>query len=121
MKTKILAKIFIFIIIFSNFYYCSKSVVKKPKQKYYVFYYRTTKIIKSIYVAGNFNSWQTNNFAFRMKQKNGEYYLKVNQKSLKKGKNLYVFVIDGEWILDPKAKKTENRGIGGKVGVFYIN
>ncbi len=120
MKIKIFLALIFTIFVSAN---CKKPVKNgtPPKEKFYHFSYTPEKKVKNVYVAGDFNSWKTNHQDFKMKKQNDKFVLKINQKKLSKGKNLYVFVVDGEYVIDPKAKETENRGIGGKVGVFYLN
>lgn len=115
----------IFLLLFITvFFACAKKEKPKPKPKpkpkYHTFIYKPEKKVDRVFVAGDFNSWSTNDYSFEMKKKDGKYFLKIDYKQLKQGKNLYVFVVDGEWMVDPNAASTENRGVGGKVGVFYI-
>ncbi len=41
--------------------------------------------------------------------------------SLSLGRHSYKFSIDGEWLLDPDNKITEDDGMGGKNSVLIVN
>lgn len=58
---------------------------------------------KKVYVAGNFNGWRKN--ATIMKLVNGVWMANVY---LPQGKNLYKFIVDGKWIIDPNNNLWEN-------------
>jgi hypothetical protein len=58
---------------------------------------------KKVYVAGNFNGWRKN--ATVMKLVNGVWMANVY---LPQGKNLYKFIVDGKWIIDPNNNLWEN-------------
>jgi 1,4-alpha-glucan branching enzyme len=57
---------------------------------------------KKVFVAGDFNNWSPNSFA--MTKEGDEWVMKVH---LNRGKHLYKFVVDNEWILDPANKLWE--------------
>jgi hypothetical protein len=94
-----------------------------PKESYvsFKFYPEQGKKYKKVYLSGDFNNWESSGENFIMKKLNGSFIIRIKKSLLKKGKNLYLFIADGEWIYDKKAKAFENRGIGGKVSVIHIN
>jgi hypothetical protein len=59
---------------------------------------------KRVYLSGDFNSWSANTFA--MKKEGNEWVLPVH---LFMGKQLYKFVVDGQWIKDPANPLWEGR------------
>ena len=71
---------------------------------------------KSVNVCGTFNEWRTN--AGRMTKD----YLGVwkGSVSLKSGKYEYRFFVDGQWIDDPRAKKTVANKFGSKNAVLEV-
>lgn len=105
---------------------CSKPAVKetvsKPaikKEEFLYFMYRGKA--KTVFLSGNFNNWKTDDKRFGFSQeKPGVWKLRVPHSFVKKGKNEYKLIVNGEWILDPSAKKFENSSLSGKIGVFYV-
>lgn len=63
-------------------------------------------------VAGTFNNWNQSQFLFA--HVDGEWICKVN---LPPGKYEYKFIVDGNWLIDPRNKKTthDDRGIENSV------
>ncbi|MBL7739417.1 MAG: hypothetical protein JNK14_09365 [Chitinophagaceae bacterium] len=70
---------------------------------------------KQVYLAGNFNNWSPNTFA--MKKQGDEWVMDVH---LSKGKHLYKFVVDGQWILDPGNKLWEQNEHNTGNSVIWI-
>ena len=71
---------------------------------------------KSVNVCGTFNEWRTN--AGRMtKDHLGAWKGSV---SLKPGKYEYRFFVDGQWIDDPRAKKTVGNQFGSKNAILEV-
>jgi hypothetical protein len=62
----------------------------------YTFRLKNYADAKKVFIAGDFNNWSPN--AFPMTKKNGEWELDLH---LSKGKHLYKFVVDDNWIIDP--------------------
>lgn len=63
---------------------------------------------KSVSVAGTFNNWSTSAFKLK-KDLRGNWNGSTN---LKPGRYEYLFVVDGEWINDPKARETVTNPFG---------
>jgi 1,4-alpha-glucan branching enzyme len=69
---------------------------------------------KSVSVAGSFNGWQPES----MKGANGRWF---GDLAVKPGRHEYLFVVDGQWIPDPKAKETVGNPFGGKNSVLIVS
>ncbi|MFY8126818.1 MAG: hypothetical protein ACOVMM_00450 [Chitinophagaceae bacterium] len=69
---------------------------------------------KKIYVAGNFNGWKKN--ATAMKFLNGVWSAEVY---LPPGKNLYKFIVDGNWIKDPLNNLWEGNEYGDGNSIIW--
>jgi len=72
---------------------------------------------KEVYLAGEFNNWQTNEEA-RMTKDNGTWKKKLN---LKYGKYRYRFVIDGDWVEDNKNPLKEVNPYGSVDSLIEVN
>lgn len=118
MKNKF--KIFLIIILTFIIINCNKHKVKS-KNEFVIFTYTPQNEVSKIFIAGDFNNWQPNDIKFRLKKSKGKFKIKINKNKFKKGKNRYIFIIDGEWVPDPNARMFEKRGIAGKVSVIIIN
>jgi len=71
---------------------------------------------KSVNVCGTFNGWRTN--AGRMtKDFRGTW---KGSMQLKPGKYEYRFFVDGQWVDDPRAKKTVANQFGSKNAVLEV-
>jgi len=69
---------------------------------------------KSVFLAGDFNSWSTS--ATTMPEKNGIYEITL---SLRPGKYAYKFYVDNTWVTDENAKELVSDGYGGQNSVVY--
>ena len=58
---------------------------------------------KEIFLAGDFNNWQSDSKDFRLRRFKGDIWKKMVQ--LKPGIYEYQFVVDGNWWTDPANKK----------------
>ncbi|MCX5700166.1 MAG: AAA family ATPase [Candidatus Omnitrophica bacterium] len=72
---------------------------------------------KEVYLAGEFNNWQTNDDS-RMMQNNGTWSKKLN---LKFGKYRYRFIVDGDWIEDTKNPLKEVNPYGSVDSLVEVN
>ena len=63
---------------------------------------------KHVYVAGSFNNWHA--AALPLKPAGGEW---VGEVKLAPGRYEYLFVVDGKWLPDPRAKETVPNPFGG--------
>jgi 1,4-alpha-glucan branching enzyme len=68
-----------------------------------------------IIVAGTFNEWNPD--GYRMVKKNGIWTFPVY---LEKGKHLYKYIVDGEWIIDPENKNWEQNEHGTGNSVLWV-
>lgn len=59
-------------------------------------------------LAGSFNNWSQK--ADPMKKSAGTWKIR---KKLVAGTHEYKFVVDGEWMLDPRCERTVNNEVGG--------
>ncbi len=71
---------------------------------------------RSVYLAGSFNNWSPNSFA--MERQGDEWVFSVH---LSPGKQLYKFVVDGKWIIDPGNKLWEQNEHNTGNSVLWIS
>jgi len=69
----------------------------------------------TVIVTGNFNGWRDD--GYHMVKKEGKWYLSLY---LKPGKNLYKFIVDEKWILDPDNELWENNETGTGNSILWI-
>jgi hypothetical protein len=81
----------------------------------YTFRLKEFKTAKKVFLSGEFNGWSPNSLP--MKMENGEWVFRVH---LSRGKHLYKFVVDGEWILDPANKLWEQNEHNTGNSVLWI-
>jgi hypothetical protein len=72
--------------------------------------------VKNIFLAGDFNNWNTD--AFAMKHEGDEWTFKVH---LSAGKHLYKFIVDGKWTLDPNNKLWEQNEYGTGNSIVWVD
>lgn len=72
---------------------------------------------KEVYLAGEFNSWQLNEFG-RMSENDGTWSKKL---TLNSGKYRYRFVIDGEWVEDANNPQREINPYGSVDSLIEIS
>ena len=72
---------------------------------------------KTVFVAGSFNEWKPEK-APLLRKDDG---LWVGDVVLPPGRHEYLFVVDGEWIPDPKANETVQNPFGGKNSVLTVS
>lgn len=100
---------------------CKQEIKRpEPSEPLITFTFKPERQVESVYLAGEFNNWKVNDPSFVMSFSNGVYSIQVKKSLFKKGKNAYVFIVKGDWIPDPNATVTENRGVGGKVSILVI-
>ena len=122
MKMKNIFTITFILFCFIYFTAC-KTELKKPQppaEAEITFTYKPETQPRSVYLAGEFNAWKVNDPNYQMIFKDGAYIVKVKKSLFRKGNNAYVFVVNGDWLPDPNAAFTENRGIGGKVSIMVM-
>ncbi|MCK4906967.1 MAG: glycogen-binding domain-containing protein [Spirochaetes bacterium] len=74
---------------------------------------------KAVFLVGSFNDWVLKDPRFKMKWDSFENLFFIRIK-LKKGRYEYKFIVDGNYICDPKAKLKVSDPLGGKKGVFWV-
>ncbi len=72
---------------------------------------------KTVCVAGSFNEWKPEK-APLLRKSNG---LWVGDVVVQPGRYEYLFVVDGQWIPDPKANETVQNPFGGKNSVLTVS
>lgn len=70
---------------------------------------------RTVIVTGLFNNWDHGKY--RMKKENGKWVFPVY---LQPGKNLYKFIVDGVWILDPRNELWEENEYGTRNSLIWI-
>ncbi len=70
---------------------------------------------EKVYVAGSFNGW---NYLENPMTQSSEGW--VTGLTLKPGKHLYKFVVDGHWKLDPENRRSEKDFMGNENNVLFI-
>lgn len=71
---------------------------------------------KNVRVAGSFNNWDASGLSAK-KDSRGNWAAKIN---LKPGKYEYKFVVDGNWINDPRCTKTVTNPFGSQNSIAEI-
>ncbi len=71
---------------------------------------------KRVFVAGSFNGWQPELTPLRPLG-NGRW---AGDLTVKPGRYEYLFVVDGQWVPDPKAKDTVQNPFGGQNCVLTV-
>jgi hypothetical protein len=70
---------------------------------------------KEVFIAGDFNNWSEKGFP--MKRVGNQWVFSVH---LTRGKHLYKFIVDGEWIIDPGNKLWEQNQAGTGNSVIWV-
>jgi 1,4-alpha-glucan branching enzyme len=81
----------------------------------YTFTFKSSKPVKSVYLAGDFNGWDPSSLP--MQFTGSEWKCRVH---LSPGKHLYKFIVDGNWIIDPSNKLWEQNEHGTGNSVIWI-
>jgi hypothetical protein len=77
----------------------------------------TEPAAKQVFVAGSFNGWQPETTPL-MPLGNGRW---KGDLKLAPGRHEYLFVVDGQWRLDPSARESVDNPFGGKNSVITIS
>lgn len=70
---------------------------------------------KEVFIAGDFNNWSPN--TYRLTRRNNEWVIDLY---IDKGKHLYKFVVDGQWLLDPGNNLWEQNEYGTGNSVLWV-
>ncbi|RYZ26710.1 MAG: hypothetical protein EOO10_14790, partial [Chitinophagaceae bacterium] len=84
-------------------------------QPNYTFHLKGFKNAKQVYLAGDFNQWDSK--AFAMKKEGDEWIFPVH---LSVGKHRYKFVVDGQWLIDPANKLWEQNEYDTGNSIIWI-
>ena len=68
-------------------------------------------------VAGSFNGWKPDATPLT-RTGNGQW---IGDLDVKPGRHEYLFVVDGQWVPDPKAKETVANPFGGRNSVLVVS
>jgi len=68
-------------------------------------------------VAGSFNGWKPEATPLT-RTANGQW---IGDLTVKPGRHEYLFVVDGQWIPDPKARETVPNPFGGRNSVLVVS
>jgi hypothetical protein len=71
---------------------------------------------QKVFVAGSFNGWKPEKTPL-VRQGNGSW---VGDLTISPGRYEYLFVADGQWLPDPKAKESVQNPYGGKNSVLVV-
>ena len=72
---------------------------------------------KNVCVAGSFNEWNPNRTPLAPLG-NGRW---AGDLAIKPGRHEYLFVVDGQWLPDPKAKEAVQNPFGGQNSVLVVS
>jgi 1,4-alpha-glucan branching enzyme len=72
---------------------------------------------KSVFVAGSFNEWNPQQTPLAPAG-NGKW---IGDLSVKPGRHEYLFVVDGQWVPDPRAKEFVQNPFGGKNSLLVVS
>jgi 1,4-alpha-glucan branching enzyme len=72
---------------------------------------------QKVCVAGSFNGWKPEAMPLT-RAGNGQWVGDVN---VKPGRHEYLFVVDGQWLPDPKATETVPNPFGGRNSVLVVS
>jgi len=72
-----------------------------------------------VFLAGDFNSWDTNSLPLRKEKKNGDTMWQRTV-YLEPGRHEYRFVIDGSWCDDPMCVEMTSNGFGTNNAVIDV-
>jgi len=71
---------------------------------------------QTVFVAGTFNEWRPETAPLR-RTSTGRW---IGDLTITPGKHEYLFVVDGQWIPDPKATETVQNPFGGRNSVISV-
>jgi 1,4-alpha-glucan branching enzyme len=70
----------------------------------------------AVNVAGTFNNWDPNKLSLR-KGKDGRWRTRVR---LPSGRQEYRFIVDGQWMSDPKAAQAQPNAFGSSNSILEV-
>lgn len=82
----------------------------------YTFRLKGFSSAKQVFLAGDFNNWSTD--SYQMRKEGNEWVFTVH---LSRGKHLYKFIVDGDWIIDPANKLWEQNEHNTGNSVLWIS
>jgi len=72
---------------------------------------------KTVFVAASFNHWKPEQTPLEQKG-NGRW---VGDLAVPPGRHEYLFVVDGKWLPDPKARESVQNPFGGRNSVLVVS
>lgn len=72
---------------------------------------------KQVFIAGTFNQWSEKGFPMHKNEK-GQWEIKLQ---VPEGKSSYKFLVDGQWMIDPKNPYWEQNEVGTKNSVLWFD
>jgi 1,4-alpha-glucan branching enzyme len=93
----------------------TKAAPVKPEPK--VMFEIENPAANSVYVAGSFNQWQPEKTPLQ-RQSNGRW---VGDLQVGPGRYEYLFVVDGQWVPDPKAAESVQNPFGGRNSILQVS
>lgn len=97
--------------------FCLALLLLAPKPVQWKVDYASVKTLKSVALAGSFNGW--NSTSHQLKSEDGKNW--TLNLDIAPGRYTYKFVLNGsDWILDPKAKQSEDDGNGNINSVLVV-
>ncbi len=97
-----------------NKFNVKKPSIKRNNEDEFTFKLIDKREYKQVYLSGSFNNWST--LEYPMHLNDGIWSIDVK---LDKGKNLYKFIVDGKWVIDPENKVKEDDWDGNSNSVYY--
>lgn len=100
-----------------NFYKEAEAMIAKAKTFSHIFTF-DGRTAKEVYIVGDFNNWAAGEPARLVSKPNGRWEKVLN---LQPGRYRYKFVVDGQWLQDPRNNQTEPNPFGGVDSVLTIS
>jgi hypothetical protein len=73
---------------------------------------------KSVSIVGDFNDWDSTASPLTQFGSNGPWTVTVN---VMPGRHLYAFMVDGKFVVDPRAPRARDLDYGGDASVLMVN
>lgn len=100
-----------------NFYREAEAMISQARRVMPNVFTFNAPAAKEVYVVGDFNNWSIQQ-SFKLTSKGNGVWEKALD--LKPGRYKYKFVVDGQWVPDPKNNQTEPNPFGGVDSVLTI-
>lgn len=94
-----------------------KIALAPDARRYVVQFTHVNPGARQVYVSGSFNNWQKDKVQLSRVSEQGVW---VGTLILPPGVYEYMFVVDGEWVVDPLARRYMEDGFGRKNALLYV-